>query len=102
MYYICTTSARRRRRWIDVVQMLYKCFVCAGCITQPTYPDTWSFRGIVSYAYNMHTIILNRSYINTFLLSDFPDWHATDAALFAYTPGVIHIAVIRVKVRLLP
>ena len=30
LYNICTTSAQRRRRWDDVVQMLYKCFVFAG------------------------------------------------------------------------
>ena len=26
----CTTSAQRVRRWADVVQILYKCFVFAG------------------------------------------------------------------------
>ena len=30
VYNICTTSAQRLRRWADVVQMLYKCFVSAG------------------------------------------------------------------------
>ena len=30
LYNICTMLARRRRRWADVVQMLYKCFVLAG------------------------------------------------------------------------
>ena len=29
LYNICTTLAQRRRRWADVVQMLYKCFVFA-------------------------------------------------------------------------
>ena len=28
-YNICTMLAQRRRRWADVVQMLYKCFVFA-------------------------------------------------------------------------
>ena len=30
-YNICTMLDQRRRRWADVVQMLYKCFVFAGC-----------------------------------------------------------------------
>ena len=30
LYYICTTSHQRRRRWGDVVQMLYRCFVLMG------------------------------------------------------------------------
>ena len=30
MYSICTKSEQRRRRWPDVVQMLYKCFVFSG------------------------------------------------------------------------
>ena len=30
MYNICTMLDQRRRRWADVVQMLYKCFVFAG------------------------------------------------------------------------
>ena len=29
LYNICTTSAQRRRRWSNIVQMLYKCFVFA-------------------------------------------------------------------------
>ena len=29
LYNICTMSDQRRRRWADVVQMLYKCFVLA-------------------------------------------------------------------------
>ena len=29
-YSICTMSGQRRRRWPDVVEMLYKCFVFAG------------------------------------------------------------------------
>ena len=33
LYNICTISGQRRRRWADVVQMLYKCFVFVenGC-----------------------------------------------------------------------
>ena len=31
LYDICTMSAQRRRRWADVVQMLYKYFVSGGC-----------------------------------------------------------------------
>ena len=30
LYTICTMLDQRRRRWADVVQMLYKCFVSAG------------------------------------------------------------------------
>ena len=30
LYNICTMLDQRRRRWTDVVQMLYKCFVFAG------------------------------------------------------------------------
>ena len=30
LYNICTTLVQRRRRWADVVHMLYKCFVSAG------------------------------------------------------------------------
>ena len=30
LYNICTMLDQRRRRWVDVVQMLYKCFVFAG------------------------------------------------------------------------
>ena len=30
LYNICTTSAQRLRRWSNIVQMLYKCFVLTG------------------------------------------------------------------------
>ena len=30
LYNICAMLDQRRRRWADVVQMLYKCFVFAG------------------------------------------------------------------------
>ena len=30
LYNICKVLDQRRRRWADVVQMLYKCFVFAG------------------------------------------------------------------------
>ena len=32
LYNICTMLDQRRRRWADVVQMLYKCFVFAGIV----------------------------------------------------------------------
>ena len=32
LYSICKMLGQRRRRWTDVVQMLYKCFVFAGYI----------------------------------------------------------------------
>ena len=35
LYNICTTLDQRRRRWADVVQMLYKCFVFAGMTNLP-------------------------------------------------------------------
>ena len=31
LYNSCTKLDQRRRRWADVVQVLYKCFVFAGC-----------------------------------------------------------------------
>ena len=30
LYNICTMLDQRRRRWADVAQMLYKCFVFVG------------------------------------------------------------------------
>ena len=30
LYNICTASAQRLRRWSNIVQMLYKCFVFTG------------------------------------------------------------------------
>ena len=30
---ICTISAQRLRRWSNIVQMLYKCFVFAGTLS---------------------------------------------------------------------
>ena len=36
VYYICTTSAQRLRSWSNIVQMLYKCFVFAGCYEDAT------------------------------------------------------------------
>ena len=35
LYKICTMLDQRRRRWDDVVQMLYKCFVFAGFSSVP-------------------------------------------------------------------
>ena len=32
LYIICTMLDQRRRRWADVVQMLYKCFVFPGLL----------------------------------------------------------------------
>ena len=32
LYTICTTSVQRRRRWTDVVQMVYKRFVFTACL----------------------------------------------------------------------
>ena len=33
LYNICTMLDQRRRRWADVVQMLYKCFVLAWIVS---------------------------------------------------------------------
>ena len=38
LYNICTTPAQCPRRWPNIVQMLYKCFVFAG---SPIIPETW-------------------------------------------------------------
>ena len=51
LYNICTTAAQRLRRWSNVVQMLYKCFVfagylCWGCATG-SYPLWGSLGGVV-------------------------------------------------------
>ena len=32
LYNICTASAQRLRRWSNIVQMLYKCFVFTGIL----------------------------------------------------------------------
>ena len=32
LYDICTMLDQRRRRWADVVQMSYTCFVFTGCL----------------------------------------------------------------------
>ena len=32
LYTIYTTSAQRLRRWSNIVEMLYKCFVLAGVV----------------------------------------------------------------------
>ena len=37
LYNICTMLDQRRRRWADVVQMLYKCFVFAGIACLQTW-----------------------------------------------------------------
>ena len=39
LYNICKTSAQRLRRWSNIVQMLYKCFVFAG-MSLPSKHDT--------------------------------------------------------------
>ena len=36
LYNICTTSAQRLRRWSNIAQMLYKCFVFTGILCRPT------------------------------------------------------------------
>ena len=42
LYNICTMLNQRRRRWADVVQKLYKCFMFAGlaetCVTKSRFP----------------------------------------------------------------
>ena len=50
LYNICTMLVQRRRRWADIGQMFYKCFVFAGygpAITQP-----WSIvYSMINYAF---------------------------------------------------
>ena len=47
LYNICTLLDQRRRRWVDVVQMLYKCFVFAGCTVHlPGADSTFGKKGI--------------------------------------------------------
>ena len=41
LYNICTMLGQRRRRWTDVVQMLYKCFVFAGNEVTTIYTLGW-------------------------------------------------------------
>ena len=47
LYNICTTSAQRLRRWADVVQLLYKCFVFAGLSVtwDLSKPEGWLYNG---------------------------------------------------------
>ena len=48
LYDICTTSAQRLRRWSNIVQMSYKCFVHTGSICEDevkiTRGQTGSYR----------------------------------------------------------
>ena len=37
LHNICTMSAQRLRRWSNIVQLLYKCFVFAGLCITPVY-----------------------------------------------------------------
>ena len=37
LYNLCTMLDQRRRRWADVVQMLYKCYVFAGMYVHVRY-----------------------------------------------------------------
>ena len=39
LYNICTMLDQRRRRWADIVQMLYKCFVFAGMVMLRLFSD---------------------------------------------------------------
>ena len=40
LYNICTMLDQRRGRWADVVQMLYKCFVFTGIVSDNIHADT--------------------------------------------------------------
>ena len=42
LYNICTMLDQRRRRWADVVQMLYKCFVFDGMLLQSNKYEMWT------------------------------------------------------------
>ena len=42
LYHICTVLDQCLRRWSDVVQMLYKCFVFPGCVSWPVpFTQVW-------------------------------------------------------------
>ena len=41
LYNICTTSAQRLRRWSNIVQMLYKCFVFVGKVVSHSGLTPW-------------------------------------------------------------
>ena len=49
LHNICTTSAQRLRRWADVVQILYECFVFTG--TDHILNNIISDDGILSAKY---------------------------------------------------
>ena len=55
LYNMYTTSAQRRRRWADVVYMLYKCFVCTGYgkgfAVRHGDRSLSAYRGLVSVVY---------------------------------------------------
>ena len=44
LYNICTMLDQRRRRWADMVQMLYKCFVYAGNCSSHIHSELSRFR----------------------------------------------------------
>ena len=57
LYNIYTMSAQRRKRWADVVQMLYKCFVFAWYSCPSDYPPCPSW--ILSNGWHVqHRIII--------------------------------------------
>ena len=63
LYNICTTSAQSLRRWFDIVQMLYKCFVFAGM-------DLW-------YPMTNKSNAFMGSAMNAVEAGDQSDWTAT-------------------------
>ena len=46
LYNICTMLGQRCRRWTDVVQMLYKCFVLAGWGSSLIY-GSYMYTGVI-------------------------------------------------------
>ena len=60
LYHICTMLAQRRRRWANVVQMLYKCFVFAGIVSRGTgnkctWPHNWTWQAVVKQTFLANT-----------------------------------------------
>ena len=60
LYNICTMLAQRRRRWANVVQMLYKCFAFAGIVSRGTgnkciWPHNWTWQAVVKQTFLANT-----------------------------------------------
>ena len=77
LYNICTTSSQRLRRWSNIVQMLYKCFVFAG--PQPMHPYTLTQWVVFFLVWDRHSgknLLLSWLWVNQTVprLSWLTDW----------------------------